>query len=254
MATNIYVVNPATDRVVWLHTFNEEIRPRTFVKISDDNSISDIINDSELIRSLSTGEVLVQVGANDAVYVPHPGGVWVTDLSEIASYLNAEELVALGGGGGGGGIGPPSEIIDGAPATGTSVVYYVDYVMLDDPDDPYSVVPNDIVPNTANLWFQVFPVTALGVGGENFPAVVSRGLTISHNGGAGDPDLIWILYNPAGAAPNIPGEFTHKNGRLSGGEVQTIEPLYINSSYLHVASASTDPAESNIPIRVWLWS
>ena len=254
MATNIYVANPATDRIVYLHTFNEGINPRTFVKISDDNSMSEIINDAELIRSLATGEVLVQVAQNGGVYVPYPGGVWVSDLSEIPQYLDAGELATLGGAGGGGGIGPPSEIVDGAPATGTSSVYYADYVMLDDPDDPYSIVPNDVVPNTTGVWFQVFPVSALGVGGENFSDVVSRGMTIVHAGNSGDPDLLWILFNPAAVAPNAPGEFTHKNGRLSGGEAQTIEPLYINSSYLHVASASTDSSESNIPIRVWLWS
>ena len=99
MATNIYVVNPSHDKIVYLSTFDVTISPRTYVLLTGKASIETIIGDQELSTSLLAGEILIQVSENGGAYTKYPGGTWVSTVTELVSYLDADERATLSAGG-----------------------------------------------------------------------------------------------------------------------------------------------------------
>jgi hypothetical protein len=247
MATNIYVANP-TNSVVRLSRYDVEIGPQKYVIISNKSPINEILQDEELMRELAAGTVRVQVSPTDGAYVPSPGGIWVDSLTEIPSYLDANELAMLGASlGGGGGL---TSIVEGRGTPGTPIggVMTVQGAASMTP-----IAVTQGAPVTASLeilfengvatddtWVQVFP----GI------AWMARGFTIVHDGANDEPDLLWTFS----VADPGNGVTTH-TGRAVAGEAWSRDDFYFVPQTLWIRSAAaSNPPDLDVTMtRIQAW-
>jgi len=208
--------------MVRLHECDVEIGPRSYVLISDKLSIDELIRSEELMRSLAAGEILIQVAPLDGAYTPHPGGTWVDSLTDIPTYLEANELAILGAGAVGGGAAPPTEVTLAAPTTADVEILFEDGIATDDD------------------WVQVFP----GV------SWMAKGFAILHDGDTSEPDLLWVFST---TDPGT-GVTTH-TGRAVSGEAHTRDNFYFVPQTLWVRSAAaSNPPDLDISMtRIQAW-